>query len=97
VLTEKAQELDNLRAKRTELYAALEAMQRRITQVRDELVSELRDAHQQHGREQQVVALVRTNKSNKEIGAALNITERTVKFHVSRLLRKYGVESRHDL
>jgi DNA-binding NarL/FixJ family response regulator len=33
-------------------------------------------------------------KSNKEIAAQLFIAERTVKFHVSDLMRRHGVSSR---
>ena len=35
--------------------------------------------------------------SNKEIGDKLNISERTVKFHVSNLLAKFSVQRRADL
>src|SRR6185437_11423353 len=35
--------------------------------------------------------------TNKEIGAQLNLSERTVKFHVSNVLRKFRVTDRHDL
>jgi DNA-binding NarL/FixJ family response regulator len=35
--------------------------------------------------------------SNKEIGSKLNITERTVKYHVSSVLSKFGVRRRADL
>lgn len=35
--------------------------------------------------------------SNKELGAALNITERTVKFHLSNLFLKFEVHDRHSL
>lgn len=34
---------------------------------------------------------------NKEIGTALGITERTVKFHMSNILAKFGVCSRREL
>jgi DNA-binding NarL/FixJ family response regulator len=37
------------------------------------------------------------NLSNKEIAARLNISERTVKFHVSNLLAKFNVRRRADL
>lgn len=37
------------------------------------------------------------NLSNKEIGAKYNISERTVKFHVSNLLAKFKVRRRADL
>ena len=35
--------------------------------------------------------------SNKEIGSKLFIAERTVKFHISSLLQKFGVTDRHQL
>jgi DNA-binding CsgD family transcriptional regulator len=37
------------------------------------------------------------NQANKEIANKLNISERTVKFHVSNLLAKFGVQRRNDL
>ncbi len=48
-------------------------------------------------REQQVLEGLMTNLSNKEIGNQLHISERTVKFHVSNLLTKFGVRRRADL
>jgi len=49
------------------------------------------------GRQQQVLDLVTVGKSNKEIAAQLFITERTVKFHVSDLMRRLGACSRLEL
>ena len=37
------------------------------------------------------------NQANKEIASRLNITVRTVKFHISSLLNKFGVENRMEL
>jgi NarL family two-component system response regulator LiaR len=48
-------------------------------------------------REQQVLDSLLQNLSNKEIANQLNISERTVKFHVSNLLAKYSVRRRADL
>jgi DNA-binding NarL/FixJ family response regulator len=48
-------------------------------------------------REQEILDSLLTNLSNKEIANKLNISERTVKFHVSNLLSKYGVQRRADL
>lgn len=45
-------------------------------------------------RETEVLRLLATGKSNKEIAAALVITEKTVKAHVSHILAKLGVASR---
>jgi two-component system nitrate/nitrite response regulator NarL len=48
-------------------------------------------------REQEVLNSLLENLANKEIGSKLNISERTVKFHVSNLLNKFGVRRRADL
>jgi len=48
-------------------------------------------------RETQVLDRLLENLSNKEIAAKLNISERTVKFHVSNVLTKFGVGRRADL
>ena len=45
-------------------------------------------------RERQVLALLQQQLCNKEIAWQLNISERTVKFHVSALLRKFKVSNR---
>ncbi len=48
-------------------------------------------------REIQVLDLLLDNQSNKEIATKLKIAERTVKFHVSNVLTKFGVHRRADL
>jgi DNA-binding CsgD family transcriptional regulator len=48
-------------------------------------------------REQQVAALVCLNYSNAQIAARLNISQSTVKTHVSNALRKFGLQRRTDL
>jgi DNA-binding NarL/FixJ family response regulator len=45
-------------------------------------------------REKQVLGLLVAGRSNKEIGSALGIEERTVKAHVAKLMRKVGVRNR---
>src|SRR5947207_6836575 len=45
-------------------------------------------------REKEVLKILVEGQSNKEIGAALGIEERTVKAHVAKLMRKVGVENR---
>jgi DNA-binding NarL/FixJ family response regulator len=45
-------------------------------------------------REGEILALMVQGKTNKEIGQALDITEGTVKIHVTHLLAKLGVEGR---
>ena len=48
-------------------------------------------------REHEVLDLLLDNLCNKEIASKLFISERTVKFHVSNLLSKFGVRRRADL
>lgn len=48
-------------------------------------------------REREVLVSVLSGLTNKEIASALNISERTVKFHVSHLLQKLGAHRRADL
>ena len=48
-------------------------------------------------REREVLDLLLDNLPNKEIAAKLFVSERTVKFHVSNLLSKFGVQRRADL
>jgi DNA-binding CsgD family transcriptional regulator len=48
-------------------------------------------------REEEVLGGVMRSLANKEIAASLNLSERTVKFHVSSLLSKYRVRGRMEL
>lgn len=48
-------------------------------------------------RQQEILHAVVHNNANKEIAAKFNITVRTVKFHISTLLSKFGVDNRVDL
>jgi len=48
-------------------------------------------------REQEVLTGLLENLANKELAEKMNISERTVKFHVSNLLAKFGVRRRADL
>lgn len=48
-------------------------------------------------REREVLRAVCSNFANKEIAFQLSISVRTVKFHVSALLRKFGVSTRAQL
>jgi DNA-binding NarL/FixJ family response regulator len=45
-------------------------------------------------REKEVLEMLVVGRSNKEIGFALGIEERTVKAHVAKLMRKVGVQNR---
>jgi len=48
-------------------------------------------------REEEVLGGVMKSLANKEIAATLNLSERTVKFHVSSLLAKFRVRGRMEL
>ncbi|HKW57525.1 MAG TPA: helix-turn-helix transcriptional regulator [Candidatus Acidoferrum sp.] len=48
-------------------------------------------------REEEVLQGVMRSLANKEIAASLNLSERTVKFHVSSLLAKFRVRGRMEL
>lgn len=49
------------------------------------------------GRERLVLGLLERRLANKEISAALGISERTVKFHVTNILTKLGMRDRHSV
>jgi DNA-binding NarL/FixJ family response regulator len=53
--------------------------------------------HSLSRRQEEVLAGIIQNLTNKEIAAKLNLSERTVKFHVSALLIKFDVRGRIDL
>lgn len=48
-------------------------------------------------RQQEILHSILCNRANKEIANKFNITVRTVKFHISNLLIKFGAESRAEL
>jgi DNA-binding CsgD family transcriptional regulator len=48
-------------------------------------------------REEEVLCGLMKSLANKEIAASLNLSERTVKFHVSSLLAKFRVRGRMEL
>lgn len=48
------------------------------------------------GREREVLSLLAQGKPNKEIAQALVVTERTIKYHVSAILRKLGATNRTE-
>ncbi len=48
-------------------------------------------------RQQEVLALVREGKRNKEIAHSLGLSERTVKWYVSQLFLIFGTSNRTEL
>lgn len=86
--------------------AMREELLRAIRQIRegkhyvDPVVAPLLAEHLTHrpltGRELEVLKMVAKGMSNKEIAAALNITEVTIKLHVSHVLEKLNVKDRTE-
>jgi DNA-binding NarL/FixJ family response regulator len=48
-------------------------------------------------RQEQIMSLLKKGSSNKEISAALNISESTVKFHLAKIFNKMGVRDRRSI
>jgi DNA-binding NarL/FixJ family response regulator len=61
------------------------------------LDAQLLPGHSLTAREAQVLQLLMRRLTNKEIASALNISERTAKFHVSNILGKLQLEDRAGL
>jgi DNA-binding CsgD family transcriptional regulator len=57
------------------------------------LTSEIENLRDLTIREMEVLDLVREGMRNKEIADVLYISERTVKFHVANLLRKFKIDT----
>jgi DNA-binding CsgD family transcriptional regulator len=75
---------------------ALEGLNERA----DMLLQAGKSVHSQHKltrREEEVLSGLMKSLANKEIAANLNLSERTVKFHVSSLLAKFRVRGRMEL
>jgi DNA-binding CsgD family transcriptional regulator len=71
---------------RAELRAA-GAVQREVTTRRDELTAQ----------EARVAAAVARGATNREVGAELFLSPKTVEFHLGRVFRKLGIRSRTEL
>jgi two-component system NarL family response regulator len=78
----------------TEAIRTVHAGQRRIPAAVAERLAERMTGEELTGRERQVLELIVRGNSNKEIGAALSISEATVKSHINSLLSKLGVADR---
>jgi len=90
---QKPSDYDVMVAAGENLLEGLAPRARKLIQATLAIASPLPLSH----RQQEVLAGVLQNLSNKEIGAKLRVSERTVKFHVSALLAKFRVASRVEL
>ena len=64
--------------------------------VRRWLVRPADDPNKLTDREEAVLALIAEGKSNAQIGAVLNLSENTIKFHLRNLFAKLGVTNRTE-
>ena len=80
-----------------ELLAAIRAVragQKRFSSAVGAKLAERIASPQLSEREQEVIQLLASGKTNQEIGMSLHITESTVKFHVNNLMSKLGASDR---
>jgi len=82
------------------LVAAEQAFANRLLSRAKELLEEGRAVASPASlspRQREILQAVVRNRANKEIASRLNITVRTVKFHISSLLSRFGVQNRAEL
>jgi len=84
-----------IRALERSIEESRERLQRLQCEVRKEVMGILHAHVPLTPRQKQILAM--KSLGNKQIAAELNITIRTVKFHISSLLREFQVQSRADL
>src|SRR5712664_382545 len=68
-----------------------------VKQMKTLLDTQLSAGQSLTARESQVLQLLFRHLTNKEIAYQLNICDRTAQFHVSNILRKFGIETRSNL
>ena len=56
-----------------------------------------RQAHNLSRRQQQIMEAIAAGCPNKDIAKELSISERTVKYHLTRLFKTFGVSGRMEL
>ena len=87
----------------TDYVVMVQAESENLGELNEKAAKLLQAGQSVHGRvkltrrEDEVLGGVVRSLSNKEIGATLNLSERTVKFHVSSLLAKFRVRGRMEL
>jgi two-component system, NarL family, response regulator len=80
-----------------QLWVPPEILLTYVNNARSLLDAQLLPGHSLTARESQVLQLLMRRLTNKEISCALNIAERTVKFHVSNILSKLQLQDRRGL
>ena len=82
---------------RGRLWVPSEVLLAFVKQMKVVLDRQLQPGQSLTAREGQVLQLLFRRLTNKEIAYALNISERTAKFHVSNVLTKLGFDNRRNL
>jgi NarL family two-component system response regulator LiaR len=82
---------------RGQLWVPPEVLLAFVQRARTLLETQLLPGHSLTAREAQVLQLLMRRLTNKEISSALDIAERTVKFHVSNILSKLQLQDRRGL
>lgn len=86
-------------ASRDELLECIRSVHEGKTQISPQVATRLANRVARKdltSRETEVLRLMTSGRSNKEIGAILNVSEGTVKVHVNHILQKLGAESRTE-
>lgn len=86
-------------ASRDELLECIRSVHEGKTQISPQVATRLANRVARKdltSREMEVLRLMTSGKSNKEIGVILNVSEGTVKVHVNHILQKLDVESRTE-
>ena len=89
--------VDALIVRRDRLLKQLEEISLRIQELQKQINHGTRGGFQLSPRQQEVLHFIKGGQTNKEIGAHLGITPRTVKFHIAELLSKFKKCNRHEL
>jgi DNA-binding CsgD family transcriptional regulator len=77
--------------------SGMNSCNRSLSSAEEEKLREYRVRYQLSARETEVLEQIMLNRSINEIGDALFISSRTVKFHITSLLRKTGASSQRSL
>jgi DNA-binding NarL/FixJ family response regulator len=85
-------EIDELEKRERELIEELTAVRAKMKEL---IAKHLIEAAKLTPAEQEVMPLLQQRFMNINIAARLGMKERTVKYHVSNILRKTGVPNRH--
>jgi DNA-binding NarL/FixJ family response regulator len=101
-ISETASATEFAKAIRTVTQEAIWAPRHLLSMVTQRVANHLPGVHFSHqpalkGRQRQVLELLVAGSSNKEIAAPLGIEERTVKAHISHLMRKLGAKNRIEV